>query len=116
MNSNGKVSNLNGNSTGGNGNSSPNNNRKFQGNNCGLKGHEKGDCWLNEKNAHKHQKNWKWREVRNKANARNVEQLLARVDIEENSVFELCGCLINDWKEAVKGSNANGPSNTHEDN
>ncbi len=98
-NLNGNTGNLNGNSTGGSGNSSSNNTKKFQGkcNHCGTKGHKETDCWQKDENAHKRPKNWKQRDARTEVNASNVEQLLACIKIEENSVFQLCGGLIDDW-------------------
>ncbi len=42
-----------------------------------------------------------------------MEQLLACIEIEENSVFELCGGLIDDWKTEVDLAKASGPSDTH---
>ncbi len=58
--------------------------------------------------------NWaQQRDARTEVNASNVEQLLACIDVEENSIFKLCSGLIDDWKEEVKKSLASGLSDTH---
>ncbi len=81
-------------------------------NNCGTKGYKKADCWQKDENAHKSPKNWKQKDARTEVKASNVEQLLACIEIEENSVFELCSGLSNYWKEELEKSNASSPSNT----
>ncbi len=73
------------------------------------------DCWKKEETAHKCTKYWKQKEARTEVNASNVEQVWVCIEIEENLVFEVCGGLINEWKEEVHGLDENGPSDAHED-
>mmetsp|Transcript_6852 Transcript_6852/g.13712 ORF Transcript_6852/g.13712 Transcript_6852/m.13712 type:complete len:166 (-) Transcript_6852:717-1214(-) len=92
--------------------------KKFQGkcNNCGAKGHKEADCWQKEENAHKRPKNWKQRNLQREVNASSIEQLLICIDCENSPVFELCGGLVDDWRNEVNGlaeDSLNSKSNDH---